>query len=74
MYEVLDDALLDQQRRSWEALGRCLTDQYDFPENKEEEQKLRKLFDKAKNDLIKRRLDIIAKVKSWEKDYEPPQI
>ena len=64
MYEVLDDELIDQQRRSWEALGRCLTDHNEFPKNQDEERNLRKLLDTAKEDLLKRRKEIVSMEKS----------
>ena len=68
MYEVVDDWLIDQQRRSWLALGRCLTDQFEFDENhKQEEQNLRKLFDIGREDLLNRRKDIVHTEKAEQK-------
>lgn len=68
MYETLDDELIDQQRRSWEALGRCLTDHFEFDsEHKEEEQNLRKLFATAREDLLNRRKEIVNIEKARQK-------
>ena len=72
MHEVVDYELLRQQERSWDALGRCLTDQYDFPNLHAEEKELRKRMGTAKEDLVKQTAQLLRMVKVNLTMYKEP--